>query len=463
MKVLGLFVTTCYATTVSNTVCNGKDLMTFTIGANTGESFTKFQTLGCSNQDLELTTSDYTKTGDNYNFSFNPYTTCIVTPNPNSPATYSVDFKVIASNEDVIDGQTVIFTGDQINLKCSFLDSYQVQSDLGAISLTGEEITGTEFLLAFAIKRTDSDYTTEITTEIETNQPVYHVLSSTTQSQLSSSDFNFKPYRIVLEKKNSALNFELFNTAMISCGHSQLGFEMDYDSNNNQWTFKYNQILVDNDLTAEYRILVDMQLCNSLATDIKCLAADTLCNAPPAQTYAVDIPGPVINNKNNRLPNDVELYESFVLSMDVKITDELGLGDWGDIIYLATDTTNWNERIPAIFIRRVSNAEIQLYFIYRCFDMSNRIDRFYEVAGWSVGESRNIKMQVRVDNGAAVVEVFVNDAEPTASTLYTSSSNGNIATCLTTNSGKMAEMWVGNNVHPSYPLELRNIRYGQLL
>lgn len=242
--------------------------------------------MGCPQGDGAMDASIYTQNGDTYSFDFNPYTTCMNTPDPNNAATYSVDFKLLFSNSQTIAGQTMYFSGDQVDLKCTFQSTYTLTSDLGGVNLEGDQLVGTTFELNFEMTRTQADYQTEETGTVVANHDIYHRIASTTTANMALTDFSAAPSRIRLEKKNSspAQFFDLWNKDMTSCGHSEIGFEMDYS--NGVWTFKYKAFLLDTEQGAEYQIVADMELCNSLSTDAKCTAADDKCVAAPHSTFA---------------------------------------------------------------------------------------------------------------------------------------------------------------------------------
>merc|ERR1719473_2249419 len=141
MLSLVFFVTGCYATAVSDVACNGKDTISFLFTKTAGTTVSKFSLTGCSNQVVDLATTTYSVSGDDYAFNFNPYTVCGITTDPNDPTTYSLDVTLLAMRNEEIGGQFVIKGGDKAGLKCSFDGNYRVESDLGALKLSGEEIT----------------------------------------------------------------------------------------------------------------------------------------------------------------------------------------------------------------------------------------------------------------------------------------------------------------------------------
>lgn len=218
----------------------------------------------------------YTANGDQYAFSFNPYTNCMGTPDPNDASTYSVDFVMVFANSETVNGQSVVFSSDQVELKCTFQSSYTLISELGSVTLQGDTAAGEEFLLSFSLDRTTSDYVTVDASAVIANTMVYHVIY-TDLNRLAQTDFTFVPWQIVLSRASDGSTFILFDETFDTCGYSELNFVMNLDTNTMRWGFGYTAFLFDSDQGAEYRITVSIELCNSASSSARCMTAMSVC------------------------------------------------------------------------------------------------------------------------------------------------------------------------------------------
>lgn len=267
------------AATLSDVACNGKDAISFVFTSDTTPADAEWNVSGCADgSSATLDPSAINKNGDVFTVSFNPYSTCNVSPDPSQASSYSVDIKVSANKGVMLGGQIVHFSGDTMDLKCTFQDTYTVTSDLGGVDLEGDQLVGDEFTLSLTLTRTQSDYTTPDTSQVVANNLVYHTIEpSATMGVLS--DWRIVPSKMTLRKGDagSGVEFDIFKHDMGSCGYTELDFAVQYDSTSNRYQFAFKAMLLELNTASTYNLVVEVSLCNVASTNSECTGMLSQC------------------------------------------------------------------------------------------------------------------------------------------------------------------------------------------
>lgn len=264
--------TTPYRSIITNVVCNGKDSITFEVtktdGTTLGDSF-KFSHCA-TGKDGYKTLATPTKVGNTYTITFNPYSLCEGTPDANLARTYSVDMKMLVQQKETIAGVDVYTSAEEYHLICLFSDKYTLTDEFSVIPSLPPGVIGPVFEIFYDIFRfTDETMTTSAAGDVTAYTPVFYQVSA--DADAMKTDFNTNISKITLQKKtDTSKKLVLFDYFDGNCGQVAVGFTFYRSTDRYINKFGFKAVLLDNDVNAEYEVVVDVTPCAPGATSAIC-------------------------------------------------------------------------------------------------------------------------------------------------------------------------------------------------
>lgn len=269
------------ASTISNVVCNGADLISYDVTVASGTnapSLFKFGDCEAAHNVDKTGAVSVSSSGDVHSVSFNPYADCQGATDANDATSFSVSMKVIMSYKQTIGGSEVYTGAEEVTLECNFQSYYEATASLGVLTVpvdTYLTVDSTAFTMDIEMDRfTDDNYDTTSALDVIAYNPVYFKVEG--DAAFKNTQFKLRVFEITLDKINSddaiGASLTLYDaTRMYACTMMN-ALDFTWGVSDQETTFSYKAIFLDDDTTGNYRISVKAKACGALADSPQCTA-----------------------------------------------------------------------------------------------------------------------------------------------------------------------------------------------